>query len=62
MKKIKMLLTALAVFAAGVVPACAPGVPNPSTGDNSMVFLALIIMGVAAVVIVAVLFFTKKKK
>lgn len=62
MKKIRMLLAALAVFAAGAVPAFAAGVPNPSTGDNSMVALALIVMGVAAVVIIAVLFFTKKKK
>ncbi|MCI8907059.1 MAG: LPXTG cell wall anchor domain-containing protein [Angelakisella sp.] len=61
MNYLGMLLTALTVFIAGTVPAFA-GVPNPSTGDNSMVALALIIMGVAAAAIVAVLFFTKKKK
>lgn len=57
-----MLFTALAVFAAGAVPALAAGVPNPSTGDNSMVAVALIVMAIAAVVIVTLLFVTKKRK
>ena len=46
-----MLFAALAVFAAGAVPALAAGVANPSTGDNSMVAVALIVMAI-----------TKKKK
>ncbi len=57
-----MLFIALALLAAGAVPAFAAGVENPCTGDNSMVTLALVLMGAAAVVIVALLFFTRKKK
>lgn len=63
MKNLRLPLAVLAAVFTLVVPAFAAGsVANPSTGDNSMVTLALIIMGVAAVVIVAVLFFTRKKK
>ena len=55
-------LLAAAALLWGSVPAFAQeAVANPSTGDNSMVTLALVIMGIAAVVIVAVLFFTRKK-
>ena len=56
-----ILLAAAALWAAGVVPAFAAEVANPSTGDNSMVTVALIVMAVAAAVIVALLFFTRKK-
>ena len=62
MKRFLMQLAAAAVFLLGSAPAFAAGaVSNPSTGDNSMIGLALGIMGVAAVIIVAVLFFTRKK-
>ena len=48
------MLLAAAALLWGSVPAFAQeAVANPSTGDNSMVTLALVIMGVAAVVIVA---------
>ena len=57
-----ILLAAAALWAAGVVPAFAAEVANPSTGDNSMVVLALVVMGVAVLAIVAVLFLGKKGK
>ncbi len=60
--RMEMLFIALAVLTAGAVPAFAAQVGNPSTGDNSMVTVALIIMAIAAVVIVTLLFVTKKRK
>lgn len=60
--RMEMLFIALAVLTAGAVPAFAAQVPNPSTGDNSMVILAVVVMGVAVLAIVAVLFLGKKGK
>ncbi len=63
MKSIGMILAAAAALILTAVPALAQEtVSNPSTGDNSMVGLALAVMGVAAVVIVVLLFVTRKKK
>lgn len=56
------LFAALTLLVTGIVPAFATEAANPSTGDNSMVTVALIIMAVAAAVIVALLFFTRKRK
>ena len=41
--RMEMLFIALAVLTAGAVPAFAAQVPNPSTGDNSMVTVAKIL-------------------
>lgn len=60
--RMEMLFIALAVLTAGAVPAFAAQVPNPSTGDNSMVILAVVVMGVAVLAIVAVLLLGKKGK
>lgn len=62
MKRVKVLLAVLAALVLVLVPAWAQEVGNPSTGDNSMVTVALIIMAIAAVVIVTLLFVTKKRK
>ena len=61
-KLIRWMLCAGLMAALLCVPAFAAQVPNPSTGDNSMVTVALIIMAIAAVVIVTLLFVTKKRK
>lgn len=60
MKRIGILGTALAVLLFTAVPAFAT--QNPSTGDNSMVAVALVGMGVAAAAIAAVLFLGKGGK
>lgn len=62
MKRIKRLLAVLAALVLTVVPAFAQEAGNPSTGDNSMVVVALVVMGVAILAIVAVLFLGKKGK
>jgi LPXTG-motif cell wall-anchored protein len=63
MRSIGMILAAAAALILTAVPALAQeSVSNPCTGDNSMVGLALAVMGVAAVVIVVLLFVTRKKK
>lgn len=60
MKRFSMIWTALSVLLFTVVPAFAT--TNPSTGDNSMVAVALVGMGVAAAAIAAVLFLGKGGK
>jgi LPXTG-motif cell wall-anchored protein len=60
MKHIWNLFAALVLFVLTAVPAFAT--QNPSTGDNSMVALALVGMGVAAAAIAAVLFLGKGGK
>ena len=60
MKHIWNLFAALVLFVRTAVPAFAT--QNPSTGDNSMVALALVGMGVAAAAIAAVLFLGKGGK
>jgi len=62
MNHIKRFLAALAALVLTVVPAFAQEVGNPSTGDNSMVLIAALVMGVAIIAIVAVLFLGKKGK
>ena len=62
MKRVKVLLAVLAALVLVLVPAWAQEVGNPSTGDNSMVILAVVVMGVAALAIVAVLLLGKKGK
>lgn len=62
MKRIKQLPAVMAALALAVVPAFAAEVGNPSTGDNSMVVVALVVMGVAVAAILAVLFLGKKGK
>ena len=62
MKRVKVLLAVLAALVLVVVPAWAQEVGNPSAGDNSMVILAVVVMGVAVLAIVAVLFLGKKGK
>jgi len=62
MNHIKRFLAALAALVLTVVPAFAQEVGNPSTGDNSMVLVAALVMGVAIIAIVAVLFLGKKGK
>ena len=63
MKRFFALLFAFCAFLLTCVPVYgAESTPNPSTGDNSMVTLALIIMAIAAVVMVVLLFVTRKKK
>ena len=62
MKRIKVLLAVLAALVLVLVPAWAQEVGNPFTGDNSMVILAVVVMGVAVLAIVAVLFLGKKGK
>ena len=63
MNRIRMSLAALLALVLACVPAFAQEtVPNPVTGDNSMVALALIVMGVAAAVIVVLLLMGRKKK
>ncbi len=60
MKRIGMSAAALAL---AVTPAYAlEAVANPSTGDNSMVALALAVMGGAAVLIIVVLLLGRGKK
>lgn len=62
MKRVKRFLAVLAALILTVVPAFAQEVGNPSTGDNSMVLVAVVVMGVAIAAIVAVLFLGKKGK
>lgn len=62
MKRIQRFLAVLAALSLLLVPAWAQEAGNPSTGDNSMVVLALVVMGVAVLAIVAVLFLGKKGK
>jgi len=62
MKQLKRFLAVLAALVLAVVPAFAQEVGNPSTGDNSMVVVAAVVMGVAIIAIVAVLFLGKKGK
>lgn len=63
MKHLRASLAALTAVLLLTVPALAAGTEaNPSTGDHSMVVVALAVMGVAAVVIIVLLFFTRKKK
>ena len=62
MKRIQRFLAVLAALSLLLVPAWAQEAGNPSTGDNSMVVLALVVMGVAVLAIVAVLFLDKKGK
>ena len=62
MKRIRLFTAALTALALTVVPAYAQAVPNPSTGDNSVVAIALVVMGIAAVAIAAVLLMGKKGK
>ena len=62
MKQVKLLLAVLTALALTVVPAFAQEVPNPSTGDHNIVAIALVVMGIAAVAIAAVLFLGGKGK
>lgn len=62
MKRIKLFLAVLTALVLTIVPAFAEEVPNPSTGDNSVVAIALVVMGIAAIAIAAVLFLGGKKK
>lgn len=63
MKKIKLVLAVVTALALIAVPAFAQEmVENPSTGDNSVVAIALVVMGVAAVAIAAVLLMGGKGK
>lgn len=63
MKKIKLVLAVVTALALAVIPAFAQEmVKNPPTGDNSVVAIALVVMGVAAVAIAAVLLIGGKGK
>lgn len=63
MKHVKLFLAVVTVLVVAVVPAFAQEVvPNPSTGDNSVVAIALVVMGIAGVAIAAVLLMGKKGK
>lgn len=64
MRTYKSMLT-LAIASLLTVPAFADDLlvmPNPNTGDNSMIPLAIGVMAVAAIVLVVVLILTKGKK
>lgn len=61
MNRIKLFLAVLTALVLTVVPAFAQeAVGNPSTGDNNVVVIALVVMGLAGVAIAAVLFMGKK--